>query len=106
MGIDDIENAMHSYFECRALVRYTSFPSPFLFLGPSKFLFFFCQLVREETAMGRMVRQLDDNQCGLLIELEQYRSLGFDPTEVEELKHKVRLRLGSSRWLNKRPQSR
>lgn len=36
-----------------------------------------------------MVGQLANKQCGLLIDHEQYKSVGFNPSEVEELKKKV-----------------
>lgn len=39
--------------------------------------------------IGRMVGLLTDKQCDFLIELEQYRSLGFDTADIKKLKQKV-----------------
>lgn len=61
--IADVKDAMQSNFERLALVKYISFPYKFLLFPSSSLLifsFFFCQLVREESTIRRMVWQLAD----------------------------------------------
>lgn len=88
---------MRAYFEWLALVRYVPLHYKSLIFHSFHFLIFFfcfCQLVREETTIGRMVGKLVDKQCDLLIELGQYKSLGLEHADIEKLKQKAEVSVG------------